>query len=214
MLAAPSRRSLACYCHAVLQVFFYSRSIFTNAQIHVDYIPFAVMGVNAVNVAMTVIAVRSFVHSLVHCKPRRYFPIKYKLLWAVRKQLRSLSLLRQEGWLSPTERACVRYCIQSKAHYLATSRVTPVCRCLQLICGCNHLATSRASKAHFGLPWVRPWDNRSKCYMDLKRIQCLSNASQHVPIYLQPFPSNSTRKFKGSPFYHIFCTFCPPWVRS
>ena len=28
---------------------------------------------------------------------------------------------------------------------------------------------------------------------------CLSNASQHVPIYLQPFPSNSTRKFKGSP---------------
>ena len=32
------------------------------------------------------------------------------------------------------------------------------------------------------------------------RIQCLSNASQHVPIYLQPFPSNSTRKFKSSPF--------------
>jgi len=21
-------------------------------------------------------------------------------------------------------------------------------------------------KAHFGLPWVRPWDNRGKCYMD------------------------------------------------
>jgi len=20
--------------------------------------------------------------------------------------------------------------------------------------------------AHFGLPWVRPWDNRGKCYMD------------------------------------------------
>jgi len=40
-------------------VFFYSRSIFTNAKIQEDYIPFAVMGVNAVNVAMTVIAVRS-----------------------------------------------------------------------------------------------------------------------------------------------------------
>jgi len=26
--------------------------------------------------------------------------------------------------------------------------------------------------AHFGLPWVRPWDNRCKCYMDGKRIQC------------------------------------------
>ena len=31
---------------------------------------------------------------------------------------------------------------------------------------------------------VRPWDNRDKCYMDGKRIQCWSNASQHIPIYL------------------------------
>jgi len=36
--------------------------------------------------------------------------------------------------------------------------------------------------AHFGLPCVRPWDNRGKCYMDRKRIQCLSNALQHVGI--------------------------------
>ena len=28
---------------------------------------------------------------------------------------------------------------------------------------------------------LRPWDHRSKCYMDRKRIQCLSNAAQ------QPF---------------------------
>jgi len=41
--------------------------------------------------------------------------------------------------------------------------------------------------AHFGLPCVRPWDNRGISYMDRKRIQCLLNASQHVPIYLQPF---------------------------
>jgi len=46
-------------------------------------------------------------------------------------------------------------------------------------------------KAHFGLPWLRPWDNRGNCYMDEKRIQCLSNASQHVLIYLQPFTSYS-----------------------
>jgi len=39
-------------------------------------------------------------------------------------------------------------------------------------------------KAHFGLPWVRPWDNCGKCHMDKKRIQCLSKASQHVPIYI------------------------------
>ena len=36
----------------------------------------------------------------------------------------------------------------------------------------------------------------------IERIQCLSNALQHVglPIYLQPFPSNWTQKFKSSPF--------------
>ena len=48
-----------------------------------------------------------------------------------------------------------------------------------------------ACLAHFGLPWVRPWDNRGKCHMDGKRIQCWSNASQHVPIYLQPFTGYS-----------------------
>jgi len=39
------------------------------------------------------------------------------------------------------------------------------------------------------LAWVRPCDNRGKCYMDGKRIQCWSNAWQHIPIYLQPFTS-------------------------
>jgi len=24
---------------------------------------------------------------------------------------------------------------------------------------------SNQPKAHFGFPWVRPWDNRGKCYM-------------------------------------------------
>ena len=48
--------------------------------------------------------------------------------------------------------------------------------------------------------WSGPWDNRGKCYTDRKRIQCLFKASQHVPIYLQPFPSNSSRKIQRSPF--------------
>ena len=68
--------------------------------------------------------------------------------------------------------------------------------------------------AHFGLPWVRSWDNRGKCYMGRKRIQCLLNALQHVPINLQPFPSNSSRK---NPKVHHFGTFFAhfgvPWVR-
>jgi len=67
--------------------------------------------------------------------------------------------------------------------------------------------------AHFGLPWVCPSDNRGKCYMDGKRIQSLSNASQHVPIYLQLFTSNSTRKFKSPPFKHIMASpVYAPWT--
>ena len=95
---------------------------------------------------------------------------------------------------------CVSFCNQPKAQFAYLRRVTPVCRCLHPFCGLRHLATSRESKAHFGLPWVRPCDNRRKCYMDGNRIQCLSNESQPVSIYLQPFPSNLTRKFKSSPF--------------
>ena len=37
--------------------------------------------------------------------------------------------------------------------------------------------------------------------MDWKRIQCLQIVSQHVPIYLQQFPSYSNRKCKKSPFW-------------
>jgi len=37
---------------------------------------------------------------------------------------------------------------------------------------CNQL------KAHFGFPGY----NRGKCHMDEKNIQCLSKASQHIPI--------------------------------
>jgi len=58
-------------------------------------------------------------------------------------------------------------------------------------------------KAHFGLPWLRTWDNRGKFHMDENRIQCLSNTLQHVPIYPKPFPSNSTRKFNLAHFLHI-----------
>ena len=86
---------------------------------------------------------------------------------------------------------CVSFCNQPKAQFGYLRRVTPVCRCLHPFCGWRHLVTSRECKGHFGLPWVRPCDNRGKCYMDRKRIQCWSNASQHIPIYLQPFTSCS-----------------------
>jgi len=43
-----------------------------------------------------------------------------------------------------------------KAQYGYLRRVTPVCRCLLPFCGWRHLATSRESKAHFGLPGYAP----------------------------------------------------------
>jgi len=63
---------------------------------------------------------------------------------------------------------------------------------------------------HFCFPWARgrPWGNHAKCCMDGKRIRCLYIVSQHVPIYLQQFPSYSNRKCKKLPFSrtaaHIF----------
>ena len=121
---------------------------------------------------------------------------------------------------------CVTFCNQPKAHYLATPRESRryTCRCYQPFGGCRHLATSRESKAHFGLPWVHLWDNRGKCYMNRKRIQCLSNASQHVPIYLQPFLKYSdisvgsdwfsTVNGMNQRFYHILLSLGTPLEQS
>jgi len=60
----------------------------------------------------------------------------------------------------------------------------------------------------FCLPWGRPCGNHAKRCMNQKTIQCLPNPLQHVPIYLQQFPSYSNHKCKKSPFSrtaaHIF----------
>jgi len=61
---------------------------------------------------------------------------------------------------------------------------------------------------HFCFPWRRPCDYHAICFMDGKTIQCLPKPSQHVPIYLEKFPSytmlNSMRNSKNRYFYHIF----------
>ena len=54
-------------------------------------------------------------------------------------------------------------------------------------------------------PWVRPWDNRGKCYMDRKRIQCWSKALQHIPIYFQPFTSYSEILVGNCNFFLLPC---------
>ena len=43
--------------HYVLQVFFYSQGIFEDAKVPEEHIPLAIIGTNAVNVLMTVVAV-------------------------------------------------------------------------------------------------------------------------------------------------------------
>jgi len=60
---------------------------------------------------------------------------------------------------------------------------------------------------HFCFPWSRPCEYHAICWMDGKTIQCLSKPSQHVPIYLQQFPSctmlKSMHKSKNRYFYNI-----------
>ena len=56
-----------------------------------------------------------------------------------------------------------------------------------------------------------PWDHRGKCYMDRKRIQCLSNASQHVYIYLQPFTSYSEILVGNCNFFLTPLHLMPPY---
>ena len=58
-----------------------------------------------------------------------------------------------------------------------------------------------------------PWENRGKCHMDEKRIQCLSNASQHPSNMFNRFPviqpvSSKDRHF--STFLHILASLGTP----
>jgi len=82
-----------------------------------------------------------------------------------------------------TNGTCVSFCNQPKAHYLATSResrryvVAVRLRRLQI------WLRQESPKAHFGLPWVRPWVNLGKCYMDRKRIQCWSTLVKRLAAY-------------------------------
>ena len=48
----------------------------------------------------------------------------------------------------------------------------------------------------FLFPWRRPCDYHPIFPIDEKTIQCLPNILQHVPIYLQQFPSYSNCKCK------------------
>jgi len=51
-----------------------------------------------------------------------------------------------------------------------------------------------------GTPLWQIGNHAKRCMNEKKTIQCLPNPSQHIPIYLEQFPSYSNRKCKKSPF--------------
>jgi len=73
---------------------------------------------------------------------------------------------------------------------------------------CQKIAIFTYRSPHFCFPWSHPCDYHAICCMDRKTIYCLPSPTQHVPIYLQQFPSytmlKSMRKSKNRYFYHTF----------
>jgi len=66
----------------------------------------------------------------------------------------------------------------------------------------------------FCLPWGHSYGNHAKRCMNEKTIQCLSNPSQHVPIYLQQFPQLFEPQMqKIAVFTYSSPHFCFPWRR-
>ena len=112
---------------------------------------------------------------------------------------------------------CVSFCNQPK-HNLATSGESHrYVVAFTSFDGGGILLPQESLRHILASPGYTPGTIVVKCYMNergfnacqmRRRRQCLSNASQHVTIYLQPFPSNSTHKFISSPFQHIFLHIC------
>jgi len=72
-----------------------------------------------------------------------------------------LNFNKKDGY---RQRKVCQFSNRPNAQFGYLRRVMPACHCLHPFCGWRHLATSRESKAHFGRPWVRQWDNRGWCY--------------------------------------------------
>jgi len=128
--------------------------------------------------------------------------------------LPSKDLEIQEGWLYIANGRCFSFCNLPKAQFGYIRRVTPVCRCLHPFCRWRHLATSRASKAHFGLPWVRPWDNRAVnvTWMERGFNACQMHRRMYPSIFnrFQVIQPVSSKVRHLSTFLHI--SACPGYA--
>ena len=90
---------------------------------------------------------------------------------------------------------CVSFCNQPKAQFGYLTRVTPVCRCLHPFCNAfGYLQESlKHILANLASPGYAPGTIAVNFAWSIENsmLDCLSNASQHVAIYFQPFTSCS-----------------------
>jgi len=64
---------------------------------------------------------------------------------------------------------------------------------------------------HFGLPWVRPRDNRGNCYMVEREFDaCQTPPSMYPPIF-NSFPLIEPESSNVRHFITFFAHFCLPW---
>jgi len=131
-----------------------------------------------------------YLHSLLHC-----------------------DLRKQEALLSQRGRAMLRVCIAFRLYTRMVwlpdgEKNSNICLLvLTWSTNVNKSPFSRTTAHIFCFPWRRPCEYHAICCINGKTIQCLPKPSQHVPIYLQQFPSYtmliSMRKSKNRHFYHI-----------
>ena len=95
------------------------------------------------------------------------------------------------AWMERHFSACQTPC----SMYLSIFNSFRVIRCLSQ-CVSPKIAIFTYRRPHFCFLWGHPCNYHAICCMNGKTIKCLSNPSQHVPIYFQQFASYSNRNCK------------------
>jgi len=106
---------------------------------------------------------------------------------------------------------CISFCNQPNAHYLATSRESRryVVAFRRFAGTAGIIWLRRESRAHFGLPWVRPWDYRGVTRMERGFNACQTHSSIYPSIFNR-FPVIQPGISKVIAILAHFCTFWPP----
>jgi len=139
------------------------------------------------------------------------FPSYSNNSWKKSSFLRTLAFIFCMPWARPCgnhAKRCMNektiQCLPNPSHYTHPSSTLSQLFEPQ----CKIIAVFAYRSPHICFLWRRPCDYHAIFSMDGKTIQCLPKPSQHVPIYLQQFPSytmlKSMRKSKNRYFYHIF----------